>query len=159
MRTFHRLSWKLFHVAALLLVVVQPLLAAECPCCFGKQATGSNTELRAKAEKPCSHSCCGGNQESSKRAETSLRTCNLSTTKLPCDCPKDCPCQTRHDSTLAVARVSQSDDASEDQVCPFFCVAAPVVREAKFVPLRGELPFALAPSAKELCVLICRLTI
>ena len=159
MRTLHRLSWKLLHVAALLLVVVQPLLAAECPCCFGKQATGSDTELRAKAEKPCSHSCCGGNQASSKRAETSLRTCNPSMSRLPCDCPKDCPCQTRHDSTLAVARVSQSDDASEDQVCQFFCVVAPLVRTAKFVASPRELPLALAPSAKDLCVLICRLTI
>jgi hypothetical protein len=154
------LAGKTVSWAAMLLIFVQPLLAADCPC---KRTASVHDGIRVVedqlGETECCHShCCGNKSVASSRNKSATQ--EEPKQSGPCDCPPTCPCQVRHSSTVAVIRVDQPD------VIEFVPATVGVLWGGtdRGLPARLSLVLPLiAPgpvrSSAELCALLCRLTI
>lgn len=154
MQSILRQIRKLVNVAAVLLVITQPLLAADCSCCV-QQDEGSG-ERRSEERKTCSKRCCN------HKSETQVTSSNARTEGKPCRCPSECPCHLRHIAKVVVDRIDEADqyDVLGQTVSYPNLYLTTYLVHGQVLPAETNRPrLRTVISSKEFCARICRLTI
>lgn len=144
------------RVAATLLVMAQPVLAADCRCCLeNDQAIATKPCGERKA---CTKRCCGHKSEKPTASTKPART-----EHKPCQCPDECPCHLRHNAKVIADRIEtatdQLDVLGDANSCPHLHLATQIVHAQSLAPAVSHLNLRTVISSKEFCARICRLTI
>jgi len=146
----------LLRVAAMLLVIAQPVLAADCPCRLEKG--GPNSARPSEDRQECSKRCCG--HKPAKHNESAKSTRQSS---KPCECPDQCPCHQRHNAEVVSDRLEEATDQLDGLgkaiPCPVSHLSTPSVLAPALSANADNPSLRAVVTSKEFCAIICRLTI